>query len=388
MLGCLVMAQPAPATLAAELQVIPSVALREEFNDNIFFSDAARRSSFISTVSAGVGVLERNERGGVAVSSRLDRLIYTGNGELDGFEQRHALQGNYRLSPRAELMADASFSHETRPDRYVESTGLVVRQDSDHQKYAAGAAVTLSESLAGDLSYSYRKGEYGNSSSSDVEAHRVQGSLEYVVADYLPSLKFRSGVSFDSYRYEAVLVRNYGAAFGASCRIGETWSAKGDLGARFTHSRFKAAPFPTQDAAGERDEAGWVASLAAVYRGEDDDDRAIFTVRRDLQSAPGRPGTVEETSAAVSYARRLSTELTGALGVGWYRNRSSAVPAAFRSVDQSSVLFHPSLTYRISREVAVELSYQYARVDDRVEGSDLSRNKVFVSLTGQMFIPR
>jgi hypothetical protein len=315
-------------------------------------------------------------------------LIYTGNSELDGFEQRHAVFGSYRVTPLTTLSADASFSHETRPDRYVETTGIVVRQESDQQQYSAGAAVALSERLTGDVSYAYHKTDYNSLDSSDVEAHGVKGSLEYATEEYLPLLKLKTGASFNNYRYDAVTVRSYGATVGASCRILETWSAKGDVGGRFTHSRFTDAPLSPPNAAGQRDEVGWVASLLAVYRGEDDDDRVSFVLRRDLQSTTGRPGAVEETSATVIFARRISADLAGSIGGGWYRNRSTSASSGFDPVDQTSLQIHPSVVYKMSRNFTLEIDYEFATVHDHYENSDVSRNKVFVTLTGQMFIPR
>lgn len=375
MLSGFAMAPPPPAARAEELQVVPSAAIREEFNDNIFFTDTQRRSSLISTLSAGVGLLERSERGGASLSSRLDRLIYTGNGDLDGFEQRHVLQGSYLLSPLATVAADASFSHETRPDRYVEASGIVVRQESDHQRYSARAAVTLSERVAGELSYAYQKADYQSATASDVEGHGARGSLEYATMASLPALKLETAASFNRYRYDADLVRNYDVTAGAGCRIGETWSAKGGVGASFTRSQ-------------RRDEAGWLANLTVAYRGEHDDDRATLVVLRDLQSVPGRSGVVEVTSATVQYAGRVTSELTGALGAGWYRNRSHAASSDSSPVDQTSARLNPSVLYRLARGVDVELSYEYAWVRDRYEKNDVSRHKVLVSLTGQLFIAR
>ena len=51
-----------PSGVMAEFNLIPSLAVREEYNDNIFFSYSDTIDDFITTVSAGLELTERTEQ--------------------------------------------------------------------------------------------------------------------------------------------------------------------------------------------------------------------------------------------------------------------------------------------------------------------------------------
>ena len=58
-----VLATIAPSGIFAdEFKLIPSLAVREEYNDNIFASSNDTADDFITTLSAGLELVERTER--------------------------------------------------------------------------------------------------------------------------------------------------------------------------------------------------------------------------------------------------------------------------------------------------------------------------------------
>lgn len=70
-----------------EFKIIPSLALREEYNDNIFFTTDNETRSFITTISPGLELRERSEPMDLGLTARVDVLRYTDESALDTANQ-------------------------------------------------------------------------------------------------------------------------------------------------------------------------------------------------------------------------------------------------------------------------------------------------------------
>jgi uncharacterized protein (PEP-CTERM system associated) len=68
---------------------VPSIAAKDEYNSNIFFTTGARTDSFIITVSPRLEISDRTERLDALLDAGVDRLFYSTERELDGWDQRY-----------------------------------------------------------------------------------------------------------------------------------------------------------------------------------------------------------------------------------------------------------------------------------------------------------
>ena len=72
-----------------EFKLIPSLALKEEYNDNIFFTEKARADDFITTVTPGLELIDRTEKVDVNLVARAHVLRYVNNTGLDNVDQNY-----------------------------------------------------------------------------------------------------------------------------------------------------------------------------------------------------------------------------------------------------------------------------------------------------------
>lgn len=364
----------APATRGDEFKVVPAAMLREEYDDNVFFSSTSPKSSSITTLSAALTLIENTERLSSSLETRLDGLLYSADQGLNAVEQRYSAQGSYFLTPRFKMAASAAYSEQSRPDRFIETTGLVVRQTSSRQTYSVSGDAAVSEKLNTHLGYGYDWTDYHDPSVSNVAGHTVRLGGDYDLGTLLPRAKLLVWGGFNSFVYSSSTVDNFSARVGASYLVDELWSVQAELGGRMTHSELDL------DGRTHRsDSPGWVANLAAFYRGETG--TASLTLSRDVQNADARSGAVESTSFAVALSSRLSYELSAVIGGSCHWNSSGREEFAGQAIEERTFTFNPSLGYQVSRNVAINLGYELALVHDVQAGTNTQRNKVFITLT-------
>jgi hypothetical protein len=368
---------------ADDFKLAPSFSLKQEYEDNVFFT-ASAKSSFITTASAGVSLLESTERFSTRLNARLDGLIYSPLSDLNALEQRYAALGTYLLTPLLQMDARAAFSRESRPDRLIDSSGLVVSQKSSHQNYGVTGRAIMTEKLSAELGYAYDWADYHDPNVSNVEGHSVKALAQYDLGGTVPNLKLRGRAGFDTYRYAASSVDNSTLTVGASYPFHELWLIEGDLGARLTQADFTEGPGASGNTSPVRhssEGAGWVSNVTASYRGEAD--TAALTLSRDVQNAAGRSGAVETMAVTLQLTRRFSYELTGSMAAGYYMNSSKGNDLASRPIDETTIRFNPSLTYELSPHAALELFYEFALVQNDQTRSEARSNKVFLGFTFQ-----
>ena len=62
--------------MADEFKLIPSIAVRGEYNDNIFYTADDTEDDFITTISAGLELIERTERVDLNLSALVSPFFY------------------------------------------------------------------------------------------------------------------------------------------------------------------------------------------------------------------------------------------------------------------------------------------------------------------------
>jgi predicted porin len=94
---------------AARLEIIPSIALREQYNDNIFLSRSDGEDDFITTVSPGIALnYDRGEKLDLALDFGLNLRFYADHSDLNDTDLREALNGTLqsRLRPFNRVFVD------------------------------------------------------------------------------------------------------------------------------------------------------------------------------------------------------------------------------------------------------------------------------------------
>lgn len=371
---------PGSAALAGEFSLVPSLNLNGEYNDNILFAVAAPQSSFISTLSPHLTLNQRSERLSVLLDAGLSYLNYSARHDLDSLDQAYRGQFHYRLTPRLNLQASAGFDRDSRPDRFVETSGLVTTRESDRQSYNGAFDMALTEKLSGQLAYVYQQVDYRGSSVSGEQLHSVTSGLLYDLSEVVPLLKLRTNLAYSNSGYTTATVENYSTTVGFSYPLHELWSIQADAGGRYTRSTFDK-PVSNSVAALEQssEDIGWVASMALTYRGELNS--ASLGVSRTVQNAAGRSSSTELTAVTAEVRHRFSYELSGSLSGGYYQNSSVSEQFSSQAIDETTYRIRPVLRYEFSRDLFLECSYEFGFVQNHETGSEARRNKANVRLS-------
>jgi hypothetical protein len=373
-----------------EFRLVPSAAVKEERNDNIFFSSSENEDSYITTVSPGLALVDRTERLDLSLSTALHWITYSGLSELDATDHESRGKFAFRATPRIRLSGEAAFRRDTRPDRFLETTGLPVTNRSNRQDYSGEAGLTVTDHTEVDLGYAYEKLDYKDLTDLDSESHTGSLTLVHDLERYFRLTKGRAGFGYARSRFPGLVVENWTATIGFLRGVTELWSVLVDAGGRYTRSEFDVLrpevvpPFFIVFVPGteKKDGWGWVANVSMMYRGEKN--RGSLTFSRDVSAAIGRAGASERTAAVLEVSRRFMYEFSGSLTAGYYRNRSDAQEFSTAKIDEETVRVRPSLRYAFTRNVSLEAAYQYTRIEYRESKSRADQNVAFLRFAVQL----
>jgi len=361
---------PGPRAWGDELRVVPSLSVKEEYNNNILFTTGARTDSFITTVTPRLEVSDRNERLDALLDAGASRLFYSTDSELDGWDQNYRGKLGYRISDRFRLSGDAGWSRVTRPDAYIQTTGLIVSDRSDQLRASADMDFAISEKNAGRLLYLYDQIKFQSQSNLDSEQQTVGFGFFHDLAQFFSGTKARVNLGYSLNHFTGSDVENYILTVGFSKEVHELWSVIADVGGRYTRSWFDVP------GAESSNDTGWIGKIAMEYKGERNTGNLAFY--QNVTVAAGQGGAAERTSLTLDLAHRGSYEFTGLFSGGYYWNRSETGQFSGPAIDERTVQVRPGLRYAATKIIDVEAAYQYTRVLYRQTDTVASQNVVYL----------
>jgi hypothetical protein len=122
--------------LADEFKVIPSLALREGYNDNILFSTSDPIRSWVTTISPGLELTNRTEKVDLALSARVDVVRYHEESNYNSDDQFYRGRFGYTFTPSVNMQAEGGWSRSYQPDRDVYTTGIVLNNIQRDRTFA------------------------------------------------------------------------------------------------------------------------------------------------------------------------------------------------------------------------------------------------------------
>ncbi len=371
---------------ADDFRLIPSLSLRGEFNDNLFFSERDEEEDYIATVSPGLKIIDRTERIDFNLSARGDVIEYDDNSELDDTDQDYRGKFGYRINPRAGIAADAGFTIDSRRDRDLEDTGLVLSsEERERQHYSLSGDYTFSEKTASALSYAYDQEDSDDPEFMDVRYHGASLGFTHNLSRSVSQTVGRFNAGYNRYDYAGIEIDKYSCTFGASHELSELFTVLVDLGARYSESEIKKTTLSLNPETmvyeyvqytDEDDD--WGAVVQAVLSYNSDLSGASLTAGHDLKPASGRRGASERTSVSLSMSKGFRDKLRVSLTAGYHLNKSNQNEFGLQDIDEQSWSVRPSARYNFSRDMSLEASYGYTKVEDKEDDTDPERNAVSV----------
>ena len=167
----LVLTLSATDLFADEFKLTPSVAVRQEYNSNIFFDSSNEKDDFITRVKPGLELINRTERLDLRLAGFVTPYVYWSNEELNSVDQDYSGRVDFRLTPLLSLGANAAVRVDHQPDRDIYTTGLAYSDNRRlQQNYGGNVGYMFTEKTSGSVTYGYTKEDWRNSSNnSDLE---------------------------------------------------------------------------------------------------------------------------------------------------------------------------------------------------------------------------
>lgn len=376
----LVVAVPLPL-MAEDLRLVPGLALKDEFNDNILLSSAARRSDFILTVTPSLEISRAAERHNLSLASGVNWLSYARNPSLDSLDYYVQGGGSYRFDPRLSFSVGGAYVRDSRPDR-TDQNGLSLKSGSDRQNYQLSGNYAVTEKSTSTLSYAFSQDNFDNAGAVTNRVHSMTYAQDYDLDRYLRQAKWQVNCGYSLNLTDTSRVANYTLTTGITKKIHELWSVSLNAGGRFTHSEFDVtfvSPGGIVSSKVGDDDLGWVGNLALNYSGEKSN--AALVANHDITTAAGRNGITERTGFSANLSERFTRELSGFMGLGFSWNRSSQNQFSSQAIDERNLMVTSGLRYDFSEYVSLEGSYRYNMIRYSQLSSQAIQNIFMVRLT-------
>lgn len=379
------------AASADEIKLTPIVALRQEYNSNLFFDDRDKKDDFISRGRAGLDYLHRTERLDSRISGFVTPVYYWDKDELNAVDQDYAGRASFRVSPRFSLGGNAALRVDHQPDRDLAATGLTYGDNRRlRQNYGANAAFAATELWTVSGSYGHGREDWrarGDDAIENWRSHTVTLELSRELGRAPGMTQGLLEGGFTRYDYETSDTWSYFATAGLRHRVHELYALTAILGARYTDTDYtvrRLALVPpgiltVLEDKKNRSGLGGLGRLALDYTGERL--RTTATASHDIDASSGRSGIVQRTGGSLSAGYLLLEKLRLGLYVGAFRNKSENEQYAGDRIHSYTYGLTPSLRWEFARDFTFEAGYGFAYVDERIQNQDdAHRHTAYVQL--------
>jgi hypothetical protein len=387
----LAIAGPVPFAGADERRLTPSVALEQEYTDNLFFSAQTQESDFITTVSPALELINNTERLQAGMKMRLDSAYYYDNRNLDRIDQDYSGSLRYAVSPTASLFTSAGYRRDSRVDRDFAQTGFLLGAvGRDRYNYRLGGDYALSEVMGVQVRYGFDRDFYASPVYPDHKSHDLALSINRDLSLFIPRTVGRLNLGVTTFDSADSRATNYTGTIGGERSLDERFSIFADAGLRYTRSVFNsvelvptAVPLVFRAVPHEEHTDGVGISGQAGLSCQGELSTAKLAFSHGVTAASGRNGTVERTALRCDLERRLNETSRVAFSAQYAVNKSTENELAAVGIDERSLWLQPKVIYAFTEQVAVEASYNHALVNNREADTTAERNLVLLRLVLQ-----
>ena len=373
---------------ANERKLTATVGLKQEYSDNLFFDAEHKETDFITTVSPGLELIDNTERMKLGLNLRWDASSYWDHDSLNDVDHDYAGSFRYALTERANVFSSAKYRRDSRSDRDLTDTGLILDAVRREQyRFSLGGGYSLSEVFGMQVQYSFAQDDYENNRYTDNTSHDITTTFSRDLSEYWANTVGRVNLGVTFYDSDSSTVDNYSATVGLEKKLSELFSYFLDVGLRFTDSQYDSyrlqattnpliyvvVPYEAQE-----EGIGFMGRSGVSYRDELND--GTLSASHDIQPASGSSGTVERTSLQLQIGRRIAETSRAYISTGYTINKSTDDIANVSATDENSWWLSPGISYDFTRELRVIGSYSYAYVQDNAADEDKERNLFMVRL--------
>ena len=362
-----------------------SISVREKYSDNIFLSRLEKTEDFSTTMIPSLQWKRDSKRMNTLLSATLESIFYNQNDVLNQTDQFYNGSLQYLMTDRLTTSFDAAFTRDSRWDRDLETTGLVLTNVvRKRQSYQFNEKYLLSEKNIVYLDYSFSQDVFEKGTYDDFRSQQLGFQFSRALT---PDTNMQIQLGYAHYDYPLVDVDNYSLTLGAGSRLSETVTGSVNIGGRYTKSAFtlfrmvfdpELFQIRQESFVMENDDTGIVGEIEVACSGEFTNYRLSF--QHDIQAGSGRSGTSQKTGVILEMGHRFTENLSGSLNSGFYLNRANESESSTGKIDERSLWAETQFRYRIGDHFILNAAYRYTRVNDNLNGTTTYANTVWISL--------
>lgn len=375
------------AALCDEFRIIPSIALREAYNDNIYFSTSDRVQSWTTTITPGLELTDRTEKMDLGLSAIVGINRYTDEPSLNSIDQHYKGRLGYTFDPTVNMQAETGWSRTSSPDRDIATTGIVlgnIQRDKTYGNIAGNWAI--SPRLAAGAFYSYEQDLYDSPTVSNLEWNQANVGLYY---DLGLATKARLIAGYAGYRFTSQDTNSFSGTVGVDYRYHELWTIVVDAGARYASTKYQVQelqfvpPFFLVPVKVDKTSEEWsgICTASIKYNGEKTISSLSFSY--DLAPASGLSGAAQRTAFIFDIRHRLTYEFSGAFSTSYFLNYAAANQYGVNAINQETFTVVPSLRYEFTRDLYLDLGYNFSNTQYKLTSTSAYRDLAFVRLYAQ-----
>jgi opacity protein-like surface antigen len=348
------------------LVVTPSIAISEEFNDNIFLRNDDRQSDFITQFTPGLALAMREPGFQLTAGYNFTAEIFARHEELNSAANRQAFRtdATYRVSPVLTLTLTDSFAY-SKNSNAASTAGISSgRQETWSNVVAPGLDLRLTPRTVWHVFGAYALERFGNRESQDSDFYRLGTSLEFAVTPRF-SVTAEYDFGYLDIRGESGLFLHTPRA-GVTYRIAPTLTAAVFAGPSFVVNDRDTNVTPVVTARLSK-LATWGA-MSLFY------DRTVSTA-----GGFGGPNANQTFGGNVS-ASKLWRGLS--LDVSPRYTMSKTLDLGSSRTDINALTLTLGASYQLARNIALIAAYTFFRQDGSgaPSGLDVDQNRVLVGL--------
>jgi hypothetical protein len=361
----------------AEVKLVPSCEIKEEFNDNIYLTSTGRQSDFIRSLIPGIAFLRATERHRLELSTGLTWHNYTRTADIKTMDYQYNARLASRLTPLDDIGLSAAFVRDTRPDSVNSATGLPANNGQDHYQYSAQLGRQVSTASSAALEYSYIQDTYDYVSSQDSHVHNAALSLSQDLGSVSPMLKGTVSTNFNRAIYQNSNNDYYSLNAAVRKKITDKATLNLALGGKYIHSTV------VKDSTGKNDSWSAIGSVSYNYAGEKSFGSVALT--HDYPAATGNVQVIRVTSLGVTLGRKPGEKSTLQGAASYVINQSLARNGEFatKGSDDRVINVKADYAYKISKFFDVGIQYAYYRVLYGNVDARVSQNTAIVRILGK-----
>lgn len=401
---CLLLAGVASIpSMAAEWSLEPSVAVREEYNDNIHLTTAPHNSVWSTTLSPSVKFGGRSEILEVAGGARLNFNRYSGESGLDTNDQMFTLTSGYKLE-RDTWGLDASYTRDSTLASELATTGIVqVRKQRNSSNVAPSWTHIFSERGSLKLDYQLQQAKYDDAAAIGLIDYSNQSLSASLI--YLLSGQDQASISAYSSKYETSPATyksdNQGVQFGVTHAFSETLKGSVTGGVRTTRSivqndasycSWLGYSFPRSFCSNESVIASGGIIVPVTVTTETRAHGSLLNATLEKQfetmalngrlsrdvNPSGNGSLVETDRISIGLSGKLSPTLTGGLNVS--TSDSRYLNGVLTTAATHYLAFEANLGWHVTEWWVMDAGYRYSRQQNPTGTLVPTSNVVYVNL--------